>query len=1064
MANYSGGFSDTPDNLKDFSQKYSVSDPGPYIGIIKDTVDPMRMGRLGVVIPALSNTDAKNPHISELIWCQYLSPFYGAKSFKSVSSTDPYSFQQGQTAYGMWAVPPDIDTNVLVIFAQGEKSKKNAFWLGCIQEPLTNHMVPGLASSTNSKMDLRGGESGSVVTSHDMRQSNYGTDFLPVIEKNKKKYNPGEGIGALGQWKLPINEDLTYQLMRQGLIRDPVRGTTTSSARRETPSQVFGISTPGRFKSDTRTPNIGLEGAPVSVDRSPGHSFVMDDGDINGKNQLTRLRTASGHQLLMHDTDGIIYIANASGNAWIEMNSEGRIDIYSGTGGMNIRTEGDFNLHSNANINISAGAGIRMAATGLDKVLYTKDDTAVKKGIKQVGDVAREEIPGSIIQSADYVFNVGEKAIFNTSRDGPIQTYAGSSITSYSGGMQLHGASGGWQIAGGQIHLNSTKEQKEWGGIKMDGGLYDKEGLNIAPTYEGDVELLRKYDIQPLEAFSRKIKTKTIVHRLVTHEPMLRFQPIATLGMLPPINLQGLYAEAEILGPRMPSQGGMHSGAGSSGVGNGDNGGGGGGGSGYNSIFDTGAVLKTPGWEEREARRLGYPEIPYKLTAKEKYIRSSKDAITKKASDAKKAMTKYNYDFEKWNRLKDMHGTREKFEHDKRTSSVPEIVIMQAKADMDAYVQQVMPHSTDVKKATNLVKNYIDNYDDTFGLDTTLNSVSASLMPNLNVDILNPNEMFNQFKSSITSEVVHTFTELGSGIIQQIPYVDQAMKMYGIGTDVINTGLKLITDVQNLKENAPAMIKNYAVSKVNSALTNAISGELNKILSPGSLNLGTILGKDFGAVTKISQNILRGNITNISQISNAWGARGAGKFLSSGAAGGARLGMGGSFASSIGSFNFGSVQAAIPKLFSGGSISGLTKFGGFCFDPDTLVQMADGSEKKIKDIKLGDNTKGGEVTGVFQFKASDEIHDYKGVTVAGSHYVKENNEFIMVKDSPLAIKIDKIPVVYSLDTSGRRIFINDIEFADYNGDSVAKNFLNNAGVDLTGFNKEVLRQVEQRLI
>ena len=70
----------------------------------------------------------------------------------------------------------------------------------------------------------------------------------------------------------------------------------------------------------------------------------------------------------------------------------------------------------------------------------------------------------------------------------------------------------------------------------------------------------------------------------------------------------------------------------------------------------------------------------------------------------------------------------------------------------------------------------------------------------------------------------------------------------------------------------------------------------------------------------------------------------------------------------------------------------------------------------------------------------------------------------MVKDSPLAIKIDKKPVVYSLDTSGRRIFINDIEFADYNGDCVSKKLLNNSGVYLTGFNKDVLRQVEQRLI
>tara|TARA_R110000824_G_scaffold365415_1_gene553925 strand:+ start:442 stop:2526 length:2085 start_codon:yes stop_codon:yes gene_type:complete len=138
--------------------------------------------------------------------------------------------------------------------------------------------------------------------------------------------------------------------------------------------------------------------------------------------------------------------------------------------------------------------------------------------------------------------------------------------------------------------------------------------------------------------------------------------------------------------------------------------------------------------------------------------------------------------------------------------------------------------------------------------------------------------------------------------------------------------------------------------------------------------------------------------------------------------------------------------------------------GGYCFDPSTPIQMADGSNKKIKNIQLGDDTKGGEVTGVFQFKAADEIHNYKGVTVAGSHYVKEDGEFIMVKDSPLAVKIDKIPVVYSLDTSGRRIFIKDIEFADYNGDGVAKNFLSNAGVDLKGFDKEVLRQVQQRLI
>jgi len=150
----------------------------------------------------------------------------------------------------------------------------------------------------------------------------------------------------------------------------------------------------------------------------------------------------------------------------------------------------------------------------------------------------------------------------------------------------------------------------------------------------------------------------------------------------------------------------------------------------------------------------------------------------------------------------------------------------------------------------------------------------------------------------------------------------------------------------------------------------------------------------------------------------------------------------------------------------GGSSGAMTddNAGTFCFDPDTCIQMIDGSKKEIKNIQLGDDTKGGEVTGIFQFKPTDEIHDYKGVKVAGSHYVKEDGKFIMVQDSPLSVKIDKIPVVYSLDTTGRRIFINDIEFADYNGDGIAKGFLHNAGLNINGFNKEVLRQVEQRLI
>ena len=91
------------------------------------------------------------------------------------------------------------------------------------------------------------------------------------------------------------------------------------------PSQVFGISTPGRKDISNNQRNVGAKdsGATDYVARKTGHTFVMDDGAEDGTNQLTRLRTASGHQLLMHDTEGVVYIANGSGKAFIEMDTDG---------------------------------------------------------------------------------------------------------------------------------------------------------------------------------------------------------------------------------------------------------------------------------------------------------------------------------------------------------------------------------------------------------------------------------------------------------------------------------------------------------------------------------------------------------------------------------------------------------------------------------------------------------------------------------------------------------------------------------------------------------------------
>ena len=462
------GFVDTHDNMKNFDQKFAGKDPGPYVGKVKFTNDPLRQGRLGVNIPDLSQTNDPGP--DDCIWCQYLSPFYGAKSIEANDKSDPDSYKGTQHTYGMWFVPPDIDTEVLVIFAKGELSKKNAFWIGCVQQPLTNHQVPGYGSSNDTIRSNQDAQD--LAKSGD---TNYGTDFLPVGEKNRKMIEEAQTAAFANSLQYPINDGLADQLLEQGLIQDTVRGTTSSSARREAPSQVFGINTPGRIQDDSRRKNIGPEGAEVRPDRNSGHSFVMDDGDEEGENQLIRLRTASGHQLLMHDTEGVVYIANGSGKAFIEMNADGKVSIYA-TDGISMRTEGDFNLHSDRNIQFHAK----------EKIKFTAEEDVV-------------------LNAEKYIYAMGQSGILNASHKGSVRHYAKDGITSFTDGPQLHGAKGRIDLAGSQVHFNSVPARATWGPSWMKPD-HDKIQI-IAKEGEIDIEAYGPID----EGKPSKLENRTTV-------------------------------------------------------------------------------------------------------------------------------------------------------------------------------------------------------------------------------------------------------------------------------------------------------------------------------------------------------------------------------------------------------------------------------------------------------------------------------------------------------------------------------------------------------------------------
>ena len=336
--------------------------PGPFVAIVRGHLDAEYMGTLQVELLKTSQAGNLTNEPGQMATVSYLSPFYGVTPYSGTSDND--GFDHSQKSYGMWMVPPDIGSQVLVIFAEGNKSR--GYWIGCIQESFMNFMVPGNASTKYNKDDQ--------------------TKILPVAEYNKRN-EKGTGNDPT-QFLKPVNTDAVAQLTKAGLLTDQIRGTTTSSARREVPSMVFGLSTPGPLDRRPGKPKvkIGADNAQTEIpaSRLTGSSFVMDDGDPSmfrkgpaattpseyasiadggdptlPMNELVRLKTRTGHQILLHNTEDLIYISHGSGSSYIEMTASGKIDIYAADS-ISIHSEQDLNFKADRHINLEAGENVNI--------------------------------------------------------------------------------------------------------------------------------------------------------------------------------------------------------------------------------------------------------------------------------------------------------------------------------------------------------------------------------------------------------------------------------------------------------------------------------------------------------------------------------------------------------------------------------------------------------------------------------------------------------------------------------------------------------------------------------
>lgn len=326
--------------------------PMPVFGIVKDNNDKTRQGGIRVYIPDLGGVNSNDSNNWKTV---YPIGFYG-KTPGSPPDSGFGTYKTNPASYGIWHSPPDIGTKVVCVFINGDPNF--GYYLGGVYDPDALHMVPAIAGA--EKVLMNEGEAAGYG----------GAVRLPVTNLNKNSSIASSVSNYLTAPK-PVHSFAAATLNKQGLIRDPIRGVISSSAQRENSSRIgWGVSTPGRpiykggFGDEAAAQKLA-SGEPSTqfevVARRAGHSFVMDDGDLIGRNQLIRLRSAAGHQITMSDDGQTLFIIHANGQSYIELGKEGTVDIYS-TNSFNVRTQGDINLHADRDVNIHAKRNLNLRA------------------------------------------------------------------------------------------------------------------------------------------------------------------------------------------------------------------------------------------------------------------------------------------------------------------------------------------------------------------------------------------------------------------------------------------------------------------------------------------------------------------------------------------------------------------------------------------------------------------------------------------------------------------------------------------------------------------------------
>jgi uncharacterized protein (DUF2345 family) len=313
------------------------------LGTVVDTGDPLQNGRLRIFCAALGDNPKK---INMLPWAIYITPYggvidnneYARGDYNETPTTD------GGVAYGFWGIP-ELGAQVLVGCVDGDVRRR--FWIGCVynhQEVQTIFSGRFFYSKGSADGPFSSGGQPIQPMYDNMKTAFSGTTTRPEWQSRGVDYQTAAVLKSNGG---PPNSD------KSSYLDD---GFPQIQGSQQFPWVADIVGNNGYDWSGFKTIS-GIKSSRVAGLSTPGfHSISLDDRPYNCR---IKLKTTSGHMILMDDTNERMYLTTNKGKSYIEMDSCGNIDIFAADR-LSIHSQQDINFSADQSIRLTAGVGIYM--------------------------------------------------------------------------------------------------------------------------------------------------------------------------------------------------------------------------------------------------------------------------------------------------------------------------------------------------------------------------------------------------------------------------------------------------------------------------------------------------------------------------------------------------------------------------------------------------------------------------------------------------------------------------------------------------------------------------------